>query len=139
MSALGQKQTFVSAGRMSALSQEVSEGSCGLLTKEKAAFAGGQKCVQKQTCAVQTGMSALPPKADMCGATRYVRFVPIADSCSAAKGFCYSITSSARASSEGGTVRPSAFAVLRLITNWYLFGDWTGRSAGFAPLRMRST
>ncbi len=24
-------------------------------------------------------MSALPPKADMCGATRYVRFVPIAD------------------------------------------------------------
>ena len=22
---------------------------------------------QKQTCAVQTGMSALPPKADMCG------------------------------------------------------------------------
>jgi hypothetical protein len=24
-------------------------------------------------------MSALPPKADMCGATRHVRFVPIAD------------------------------------------------------------
>jgi len=24
-------------------------------------------------------MSALPPKADMCGATRYVRFGPIAD------------------------------------------------------------
>ena len=34
---------------------------------------------QKQTCAVQKGMSALPPKADMCGATRDVRFVPIAD------------------------------------------------------------
>ena len=31
---------------------------------------------QKQTCAVQNGMSALHPKADMCGATRYVRFVP---------------------------------------------------------------
>src|SRR5262249_49710744 len=29
----------------------------------------------------------------------------------------HSITSSARASSEGGTVRPRAFAVLRLITN----------------------
>jgi hypothetical protein len=28
---------------------------------------------------VQKGMSALPPIADMCGATRYVRFVPIAD------------------------------------------------------------
>ena len=34
---------------------------------------------QKQTCAAQNGMSALPPKADMCGATRDVRFVPIAD------------------------------------------------------------
>ena len=33
----------------------------------------------KQTFAVQKGMSALPPKADMCSATRYVRFVPIAD------------------------------------------------------------
>jgi hypothetical protein len=34
---------------------------------------------QKQTHAVQNGMSALPPKADMCGATRDVRFGPIAD------------------------------------------------------------
>jgi hypothetical protein len=28
---------------------------------------------QKQTFAMQTGLSALPPKADMCGATRDVR------------------------------------------------------------------
>ena len=34
---------------------------------------------QKRTFAMQKGMSALPPKADMCSATRYVRFVPIAD------------------------------------------------------------
>ena len=34
---------------------------------------------QKRTCAVQNGMSALPPKADMCGAKRDVRFVPEAD------------------------------------------------------------
>jgi len=34
---------------------------------------------QKQTYAVQNGISALHPKADMCSATRYVRFVPIAD------------------------------------------------------------
>ena len=34
---------------------------------------------QKQTCAAQEVMSALPPKADICGATRDVRFVPIAD------------------------------------------------------------
>src|SRR5258707_11971820 len=51
----------------------------------------------------------------------------------------HSITSSARASSVSGTVRPSALAVLRLITNSYLVGACTGRSAGFSPLRMRST
>ena len=34
---------------------------------------------QKQKCAAQKVMSALPPKADMCSATRDVRFVPIAD------------------------------------------------------------
>jgi hypothetical protein len=34
---------------------------------------------QKQTFRGAIGMSALPPKADMCSATRHVRFVPIAD------------------------------------------------------------
>jgi hypothetical protein len=34
---------------------------------------------QKRTCAVQKRMSALPQIADMCGATRDVRFVPKAD------------------------------------------------------------
>src|SRR5262249_22370992 len=34
---------------------------------------------QKRTYAVQKSMSALPPKADMCVATRDVRFGPIAD------------------------------------------------------------
>ena len=48
----------------------------------------------KRTFAVQNGMSALPPKADMCSATRYVRFVPIADTSIATKN--YSINSSAR-------------------------------------------
>src|SRR5512132_2270708 len=55
------------------------------------------------------------------------------------KQITYSITSLALASSVVGTVRPSAFAVLRLITNSYLVGACTGRSAGFSPLRMRST
>src|SRR5262249_38736684 len=50
----------------------------------------------------------------------------------------HSNTSSARASSVGGTSRPSALAVLRLITSSYLVGAWTGRSAGFSPVRMRS-
>jgi hypothetical protein len=34
---------------------------------------------QKQTCAAQKAMSALPPKADMNGRHLNVRFVPIAD------------------------------------------------------------
>jgi hypothetical protein len=34
---------------------------------------------QKRTWAVQNAMSALPPKADTCGAKSDVRFVPIAD------------------------------------------------------------
>src|SRR5262249_16756758 len=51
----------------------------------------------------------------------------------------YSITSSARASTVGGTSRPSALAVFRLITSSYFVGACTGRLAGFSPLRMRST
>src|SRR5262249_50276688 len=49
----------------------------------------------------------------------------------------HSITSSARASSDGGTSTPSALAVERLITNSNLL-DWTtGKSAGLAPCRIR--
>src|SRR5215211_2700482 len=51
----------------------------------------------------------------------------------------YSITSSARASTVAGTSRPSVLAVLKLSTVSYLVGSCTGRSAGFSPLRMRST
>jgi hypothetical protein len=49
----------------------------------------------------------------------------------------YSITSSARPSSVGGKVRPSALAVLRLTTSSTFVSSWTGRSVGFSPLRMR--
>jgi hypothetical protein len=51
----------------------------------------------------------------------------------------HSITSSASASTVGGKLRPTVFAVLRLITNSNLVGCTTGRSAGFSPLRMRAT
>src|SRR5205807_6921238 len=51
----------------------------------------------------------------------------------------HSITSSALASIAGGKSRPSAFAVVTLITSSYLVGACTGRSADFSPLRMRST
>jgi hypothetical protein len=44
----------------------------------------------------------------------------------------YSITSSARASTVAGRSRPSALAVLRLITVSYLVGACTGRSASFS-------
>src|SRR5665213_109088 len=47
----------------------------------------------------------------------------------------HSMTSSACASSTCGTVRPSALAVFRLMTNSNLVGCWTGRSAGLAPFR----
>ena len=59
----------------------------------------------------QTVMSALPQKADMCGALAHVRFGPKADMRR------YSITSSAQVSSDGGTVTPRLFAVLRLIAS----------------------
>jgi hypothetical protein len=45
----------------------------------------------------------------------------------------HSITSSARASSVGGIVRPSALAVLRLVNSSTFVTCWTGRSAGFSP------
>src|SRR5262245_34560635 len=49
----------------------------------------------------------------------------------------YSMISSARASTDGGIVRPRVLAVLRLMTNSNFVGCKTGRSAGLSPLRMR--
>src|SRR5262249_11356253 len=51
----------------------------------------------------------------------------------------YSISSSARASSDGGIVNPSALATLTLTTSSKVVGCSTGRSAGFAPFRILST
>ena len=51
----------------------------------------------------------------------------------------YSMTWSARPSTDGGIVRPSALAVFKLMTNSNRVGCSTGRSAGFAPLRILST
>src|SRR5262249_27919351 len=50
----------------------------------------------------------------------------------------HSMTWSARASTEGGIVMPSALAVLRLTTSSNFVGCWTGRSAGFAPFSILS-
>src|SRR5262249_37968836 len=49
----------------------------------------------------------------------------------------HSITSSARPSSGSGMVPPSALAVRRLMISSTFVDWWTGRSAGFSPLRIR--
>src|SRR5262249_11006048 len=53
---------------------------------------------------------------------------PIAGLVHPSKRHLYLITSSARASNVAGTSRPSARAVLRLMTSSYLVGACTGRS-----------
>jgi hypothetical protein len=63
------------------------------------------------------------------------RFVPGADSCTVAP-HSYSISSSASNWIELGTSMPSALAVCRLMANSNLVDRNTGRSAGFAPLRI---
>lgn len=51
----------------------------------------------------------------------------------------YSMTLSARSSSEGGIVRPRALAVFMLITNSNAVGCSIARSPGSAPFRILST
>ena len=51
----------------------------------------------------------------------------------------YWITSSARSKRDCGIVKPSALAVVRLITNSNLVGCAIARSPGFAPRRILST
>ena len=67
----------------------------------------------------------------MCGATRDVCFVPIADIAP-----LHSITSSARLCTDCGTVMPSFLAVLRLMISSTFVACWTGKSAGFSPFRI---
>src|SRR5262249_46154007 len=51
----------------------------------------------------------------------------------------HSMTSSARASSIAGISRPSALAVLRLMTNSNLTDCTIGKSAALSPFKMRPT
>jgi hypothetical protein len=84
----------------------------------------------------------------------YIRFAPIAtelmrcrELTRCARTGCeqsqqrgsYSITASARAMSIGGTSRPSALALRRLMINSKCVGCSTGRSEGLLPLRILST
>ena len=54
-------------------------------------------------------------------------------------GLGHSITRSARSRSDGGIVRPSILAVLRLMISSNLLGCSTGKSPGLTPLRILST
>jgi hypothetical protein len=67
---------------------------------------------------------------------RHLHFVPTPVVSRCSKAAPYSITSSARASNVGGTSRPKAFAVCRLIMNSNLVGRRTGMSGGFFPFRI---
>jgi len=69
----------------------------------------------------------------------YLKFTPTATWNRSEPDMTTSMTSSARASSVGSRSRPSARAVPRLITSSNLVGCSTGGSAGFSPLRIRST
>src|SRR5262249_2711478 len=77
-----------------------------------------------------------PKVASLPSGARYSLLAALASSWRTAR---HSITSSARASTEVGTSRPSVLAVLRLITSANLVACTTGKSDGFAPLRMRPT
>ena len=79
------------------------------------------------------------PRANQGAAYDYAAPSKVASESAHERDFDYSITSSAVASSVGGTSIPSAMAVLRLMTSSYLVGACTGRSAGFSPLRIRPT
>jgi hypothetical protein len=65
----------------------------------------------------------------------FAEYVGTSQTCQQRKSPLHSITSSARPSSESGTMRPSAFAVLRFIISSTFVDCTTGRSAGFSPLR----
>jgi hypothetical protein len=82
-------------------------------------------------------ISALRPISDMALCRDKCSVVPQAAVSSCSKIASYSNTWSALASSEVGTVRPSALAVFGLRTSSNSLSWRTGRSAGFSPLRMR--
>ena len=82
-------------------------------------------------------MSALPPTTAVMMQCRERQKGANSELMHCSKKPLHSITSSASASSLSGISRPSAFAVLRLITKSNFVDCWTGKSAGFSPLRMR--
>src|SRR6516165_47206 len=128
---LGRGQKLrAAAGQRAALASALPEN---LLTRSSDRRASSRREQLVEQCPL------FPPKADITIRYRHVRYVPKADIVRCDEIRRYSITSSARASKDWGTDKPSAFAVFRLMASSYLFGACTGRSAGFSPRNMRST
>ena len=86
--------------------------------------------------ATPTAHVRFAPKATVGNQTVIRSFVPLPDSCSAAKSD-HSIISSARVSSVAGSSRPSASAVLRLMNSSIFVDCWTGKLASFSSFRTR--
>ena len=94
---------------------------------------------QKRTSDCRLLMSALPPKSGHCETLLGCLLCANSGSSASQKTRGYWMTSSAVASNDAGTVRPSALAVFRLMTISNFVGPCTGRSVGFSPLRILST
>src|SRR5215207_7242979 len=89
---------------------------------------------QTEKNSARANVFRVTPEADIAQCNRHVSKVPTTE-----MGGLYSITSSARVSTVAGISTPSVFAVLRFTTSSNLVGCSTGRSDGFAPLRILST
>jgi len=76
----------------------------------------------KRTLGHRRLMSAFPPKGDIGTQSWNICFVPKADILRCSRDWRYSITWSALASSDCGTFKSSALAVLRLMASSYLVG-----------------
>ena len=91
---------------------------------------------QKQTLRKVRLMSALPQARTWFSTVVMFALCQKQTFCACSNERRYSITSSAMESTPAGIVRPSVFAVLRLMINSNLVDCRTGKSAGFAPLRI---
>ena len=81
------------------------------------------KGVKRRNTLREQMFSALPLTADIAQRRRHVRFVPRKRLMHCSNEQRHSITSSALSTINGGTERPSAFAVLRLTTIRYFIGN----------------
>ncbi len=113
----------------------MTRGRCGSLLLHRKRLALSTPC---RSPGASQMFSALPLEADM---RRTGWDVRVANNglMHRSKQHRHSITSSARSSSDFGTSTPSALAVLRFTTSSNLVGCSTGRSPGFAPLKILST